>query len=252
MRFSVKVGLWVDGWGDRHAVSDQLMRAAGSVVENIAFASASYTGEKIKYIEYAIGSALECAACLDVACTKRLMIDSSCINEKRELSRHVGMLVALRRSWLKPSPVVNEDPPEYDTRQEVLFQHEKLDVYQTSLEVVRGLTSFRELAGIATTAFRRIDEPATSMVLNIAEGNGRFLDSEKRRFFEISLESAIKLAARLDVYSARGTISIEDTHNCKALIERVASMLSVMIDRPRKEYSTKLTSGLTSEFVARC
>ena len=46
LAFNRKVGLWVAQWDGRHAVCDQLSRAAGSMLENIAMASAACSAMK--------------------------------------------------------------------------------------------------------------------------------------------------------------------------------------------------------------
>jgi hypothetical protein len=55
------------GWDKRHAVVDQLLRASESVVLNIGEAARLRGSTNRQHtLDYAIGSALECAACLDV------------------------------------------------------------------------------------------------------------------------------------------------------------------------------------------
>ena len=56
------------------AVFDQLDRASTSVPLNIAEGNAKYTApDRCRYFDSARGSALECAACLDVLVAKRKM-----------------------------------------------------------------------------------------------------------------------------------------------------------------------------------
>jgi four helix bundle protein len=76
--------------------------------------------------------------------------------------------------------------------------------------------------------FRDIDETATSMVLNIAEGNGRFAELDHRRFLGISNRATIRLAVLLDIGAARGRWTSDKFLNVKSLIERVANMTGVM------------------------
>ena len=40
---NAKVGNWVGQWENKHAICDQLPRAAGSILENVAMASAAYS-----------------------------------------------------------------------------------------------------------------------------------------------------------------------------------------------------------------
>ena len=116
--FNSKVGTWVGQWNNKHAVCNQLSRAAGSVLENIAMASAAFSGMKTRSLDYAIGSSLECAACLDLARIKRLLDADLVYAEKEELSQILRMLVGLRKSWSNTPPVVREERAEYSARGE--------------------------------------------------------------------------------------------------------------------------------------
>jgi four helix bundle protein len=187
LRFNVKVYAWVEAWGNRHAISDQFLRAASSVVENVAFASATRTLEKTKRIEYAIGSCAECSACMDLAAVKHLVDDSLVQSEKRNLSKQSRMLAALRKSWMNNRFMAQEEKGAYVAEINYLFYHEKLDVYRNMLDLAEGILKSARVEGLSQAHFRNIDEPLTSMLLNLAEGNARYAESEKRRFFEISM-----------------------------------------------------------------
>ena len=41
--FNAKIGIWTGEWNGRHAICDQLSRAAGSMLENVAMASAAFS-----------------------------------------------------------------------------------------------------------------------------------------------------------------------------------------------------------------
>ena len=116
--FNVKVGAWTAQWDSKHALCDQLSRAAGSMLENIALASAAYSTMKLRGLDYAVGSSLECAACLGLAGIKQLLAVTSVHTEKEELSQVLRMLVGLRKSWSPSGRVVREDSVEYSTPRE--------------------------------------------------------------------------------------------------------------------------------------
>ena len=111
--FNVKVGVWMAQWESKHALCDQLSRAAGSMLENTALASAAYSTMKLRGLDYAIGSGLECAACLDLAGIKQLLDMKSLHTEKEELSQILRMLVGLRKSWAQSGQVLREDRAQY-------------------------------------------------------------------------------------------------------------------------------------------
>jgi four helix bundle protein len=58
-------------WDKRHAIVDQLLRASESILLNIVEGARLRGAANRQHItEYAMGSALECAACLDIAVLK--------------------------------------------------------------------------------------------------------------------------------------------------------------------------------------
>ena len=85
-----------NGWDKRHAVVDQLLRASESVVLNIAEgARLRGTANRQQVLDYAIGSALECAGCLDIGDIKCFLSVESALNQKRAICAVVKMLVGL-------------------------------------------------------------------------------------------------------------------------------------------------------------
>jgi four helix bundle protein len=90
------------GWDKRHALVEQLCRASESIVLNLAEgARLRSPSQKQQVLDYAVGSALECAACLDIAVIKQFLMPELATAEKRSLCEVVRMLVGLRRSWEK-------------------------------------------------------------------------------------------------------------------------------------------------------
>jgi four helix bundle protein len=58
-------------WDKRHAVADQYERASDSLVLNLAEGARLRPGRaKLRALDFALGSCLECAACLDLAWIK--------------------------------------------------------------------------------------------------------------------------------------------------------------------------------------
>jgi four helix bundle protein len=90
---------------------DQLDRASTSVPLNIAEGNGKFTAtDRCRFFDIARGSALECAACLDVLVAKR-RVDAEQIGEgKTMLIEIVSMLVGLIRS---NSNRTFEEPPAY-------------------------------------------------------------------------------------------------------------------------------------------
>jgi four helix bundle protein len=106
------------------------------------------------------------------------------------------------------------------------FDHERLDVYQLALDflalaerMIQALPKGRShLADQLTRA-------SISIVLNIAEGAGKFSRADKRRYYLVARGSATESAALLDIYFRLSLAVDADYHSGKAMLERVVAML---------------------------
>src|SRR6266700_1420631 len=64
--FAAKAAVWTSAWDKKHALVDHLSRATESILVNLAEAARRRgTPSRLRIVDYAIGSALECAGCLD-------------------------------------------------------------------------------------------------------------------------------------------------------------------------------------------
>ena len=70
-----------------------------------------------------------------------------------------------------------------------------------------------------------------SIPLNIAEGNGKPTEGERRRFFEIARGSALECAAIQDVLEVCGALSPAENANSKKLLDRILAMLTKLGQR---------------------
>jgi four helix bundle protein len=78
------------------AVKDQLDRASTSVPLNIAEGNGKFAiRDRCRFLDFARGSALECAACLDVVVAKRLLSEGTTQIGKTQLLEIVSMLMGL-------------------------------------------------------------------------------------------------------------------------------------------------------------
>ena len=81
--FASKVTTWAGTWDKRHVIVDQLSRGAESILLNLAEAARQRgSPARLRIADYAIGSTLECAGCLDVARIKELLVREDCYREK--------------------------------------------------------------------------------------------------------------------------------------------------------------------------
>ena len=220
------------GWEDRYAVRDHLRRASDSILLNLAVGAIQRSSRmKAAKFDIALGSTLECAACVDVAHVYELLTTEVVASGKQRLSAITGMLIGLRRS---ADPQVRENESVYEAStgsdsSQTLFSHERLDVYQVALEFVAWLHGLSCSAELPKQLFGELDAAATGIVLNIAEGNGRFATSDHRRFLGYAQDAAVKAATSLDLAALGRTIEPRNAGRAKRLLERVVAMLFRMI-----------------------
>ena len=69
--------------------------------------------------------------------------------------------------------------------------------------------------------------PASQAIpLNIAEGNGKATEGDRRRFFEIARGSALECGAVQDVLEVCGALSSWANADAKRLLDRIVAMLT--------------------------
>ena len=221
LRFATLADGLLATWASSWAVHGQFDRAVESVVTNLAKAARLRSTDAGVYsIECSLGSVLECAACLDVACCRRL-IDTPRMQSAKELLQQIArMEVGLRSSW---EDCVSEQHEAYGTDSEMYFLHESLEVYQRSLQVHEALDAVWQRGQTRTRQVKRIDELTTSLTLKIAEGNGRFSKVDHRTFLSTAEDAGTKLAAYLDLLAPA---SLVDTQRVKGYLREVMAMLS--------------------------
>lgn len=116
------------------------------------------------------------------------------------------------------------------------FSHEKLEVYQVALSFVGWLANLlpelkaNKEARIGEVV-DQIDRASTSIVLNLAEGNGRRATKQRARFFDDARGSATECAGCLDLMVAKRLVSAERVEEGKTILVRVVSMLTKLVDR---------------------
>lgn len=224
MQFAGMQSALLDGLARRVAASDHLGRGAESILVNIAHASNTWMPkERMAYLGNANGSALECAACLDVLVSKSLLVSEDAFPGKRLLSEIVRILVAMRKTAQNR---ISEAFPEYHTKRGNLFDHEDLDVYQVALRVVRWLDPVLARSSCSADLRAKLDKSTTAIVLNIAEGNGRFTGADQSKFYEIAYKATVLSASLLDLANSVGIPDAVSVEEGRELLRRVAAMLT--------------------------
>jgi four helix bundle protein len=119
------------------------------------------------------------------------------------------------------------------------FNHEKLEVYQEAVGFIAWLWDTMEGRGWSGDIKDQLDRAATSMPLNIAEGNGKYSMKERSRFFEVAMASALECAAGLDVLAARKKVGEAEMAVGKAKLQGIVRKLMGLIKRNGgREYGT--------------
>ena len=108
-----------------------------------------------------------------------------------------------------------------------VFDHEKLHVYQASIEFLVWLEKILERIPKGIAVDGQLDRASTAIPLNIAEGNGKFTQRDRCRFFDIARGSALECSAALDVLSAKAILLENDIMLGKETLLKIVSMLVV-------------------------
>jgi four helix bundle protein len=119
------------------------------------------------------------------------------------------------------------------------LDHEKLDVYQLELQFVAWAADLMTELSDSTEArarrvaetFDHLDRASLSSLFNTAEGNGRRQTRQRARFFDDARGSAMESAACLDALVAKKICSGQRVEGGKALLARIVSMLSKLVER---------------------
>jgi four helix bundle protein len=115
-----------------------------------------------------------------------------------------------------------------------MFDHEKLDVYQISVEFVGwSYRKAKSLDGADRHARDQLLRASQSIPLNIAEGNGKLPSPDRLRYWRIALGSALECAAILDVLRVCSTLTEESVAEGKRPLERIVAMLTRMTQQER-------------------
>lgn len=106
------------------------------------------------------------------------------------------------------------------------FDHEKLDVYQLGLDlVVLAERVIRALPKGRAHLADQFTRASVSVVLNVAEGAGKFSKADKRRYYLAARGSATESAALLDICFRLELATEAEYRAGKHLLERIVAML---------------------------
>ncbi|MEQ1852323.1 MAG: four helix bundle protein [Chthoniobacteraceae bacterium] len=127
------------------------------------------------------------------------------------------------------------------------FDHEKLNVYQVSLRFNAWVGDLlREVIERAAVK-DQLDRAATSICLNIAEGNGKFSRKDRARYFDSSRGSALESASCLDVLVSRRLVTDERVAAGKQMLFETVNMLMGLLRRLGYDFDTGEWSAVVRE-----
>ena len=116
---------------------------------------------------------------------------------------------------------------EIEIEKNMTLGHEKLDVYRLSIGYVAWVyEKAGTLTGIHRPARDQWLRASQSIPLNIAEGNGKTAEADRRRYFEIARGSTLECAAIQDVLVVGKALDGQESQGRKIELDRIAAMLS--------------------------
>ena len=108
------------------AAKDQLDRASTSLPLNIAEGNGKFSdADRSRFLEIARGSALECAACLDVLAVRRLVATERIVPAKEQLLCIVNMLMGMLKRFSGRAEFLREDEGTYPVGVDHEHEHEQ-------------------------------------------------------------------------------------------------------------------------------
>ncbi|MFO7448026.1 MAG: four helix bundle protein [Ignavibacteriaceae bacterium] len=110
-----------------------------------------------------------------------------------------------------------------------MFDHEKLRVYQLSLEFVGWTSILLDEVTPKISVCEHLDEASTSIPLNIAEGNGKYTSKDRCKYFDIARGSALECSSCLDVLVKRVKVKNERVLEGKQMLNEIIPMLVGLI-----------------------
>ena len=109
------------------------------------------------------------------------------------------------------------------------FDFRNLEVYQKAKAFHALCLSLSEHTKATPHARDQLHRASMSVVLNIAEGSGKFSKPDRRSFFVIARASVFECVAIADILFDQGRISSEAFHEFLNLAETLSKILFAMI-----------------------
>jgi four helix bundle protein len=121
----------------------------------------------------------------------------------------------------------------FATSKDVAFIFEKLIVYQKSLTFVEEIQKLRHERErqIPHSVMDQLFRASLSVPLNIAEGNGRWHEGEKRNFFRIARGSVFECVPLIQLLRRSRCISDQEYMALYRNLEELSKMVTGLVQR---------------------
>ena len=110
-----------------------------------------------------------------------------------------------------------------------MFDFEKLSVYQKSKSYNKKVDELIKNHKLERSTKDQLKRASFSIMLNIAEGTGRFTNPDKRNFYVIARGSVFECSAIFDYLKDLKVISDAEFDNFYAELEELSKMLFALI-----------------------
>jgi four helix bundle protein len=110
-----------------------------------------------------------------------------------------------------------------------MFDFEMLEVYGKTKKLNKSISSFLGNKKIDRVTHDQLRRASFSIMLNIAEGSGRFTRPDKRNFYIIARGSVFECVAIMDYLKDLSVLSNEDFESYYLSFEEISKMLFSLI-----------------------
>lgn len=110
-----------------------------------------------------------------------------------------------------------------------MFDFEKLEVYKKSKAFNSSIRQFIQDVKLDPTTKDQLRRASFSVVLNLAEGSGRFSKADRRHFFVIARSSIFECVAILDVLKDENVLDKAKFQSFYASAEELSKIIFAMI-----------------------
>jgi len=112
-----------------------------------------------------------------------------------------------------------------------MFDFEKLEVYNKTKVLNKGILSLLKYKNKLDSFLKdQLKRASISMVINIAEGSGKFSKADKRNFYTIARASVYECVSLLEIIQEENQISITEFKDLYNKFEIISKMLLGLIN----------------------